>query len=127
MQLDELIHKINSSADELNFGSTRRYIELNYELLKDHKHLLNSNARDILTLVLERTETGNPPLTRPEMATINSINMYAKNFNVQGIKLVVKSNPKLFLRSDIADYFTNDAKLILKGMGVIGEDNTNLE
>jgi hypothetical protein len=123
MKLDELIQKINTSAEELNFGMTRTYIEHNYELLKENKHLLNSNARDILTLVLERTESGYPPLSRPEMSTINSINTYAKKFNIKGIKLAVKSNPKLFSRPEITDYFNQDAKIILVGMGVIKEDS----
>ena len=125
MRLDELIEKINTSAEELNFGTTRRYVENNYDLLKENKHLLNSNARDILTFVLERAETGIAPISRPEMAIINSINMYAKKFNVKGIKLAVKNNPKLFLRSDIRDYFNNDARIVLEGMGVVGKENAN--
>ncbi|WP_010094709.1 hypothetical protein [Ornithinibacillus scapharcae] len=119
MQLDEIIQKVNTSSENLEFGITRRYVENNYELLSENKHLLNTNAREILNFVLERIESGFPPLTRPEMATINSINNYAKQFNLRGVKLAIKGNPKLFIRPEIQSYLNQDAKAVLEGMGVL--------
>jgi hypothetical protein len=119
MQLEEIIDKINRSTENLDYGTARRYVEINYEILEEHKHLLNTNAREILSFVSERIESGHEPLTRAEMATINNINMSAKKFNLSGIKIAIKSNPTLFLRQDVVDYLNNDAKIILEGMGVI--------
>jgi hypothetical protein len=119
MQLDEVIEKINYATEQLDFSTVRRYVESNYEILESYKHLLTKNAREILNLVTNRLETGHPPLSRPQMVTINSINQYAKNLNIRGIKIAVKNNPKLFAREDIVDYFNKDAKIILEGMGTI--------
>lgn len=119
MTLEDLIKKINESAEELDFSSTRVYIENNIEMLKERKFLLNSNAREILKFVLERMESGYQPISRAELAAINTINMYAETFNLSGIKLTVKSNPQLFLRDDVTDYLNQNARVILEGLKVI--------
>ena len=119
MTLEDLIKKINESAEELDFSSTRVYIENNIEMLKERKFLLNSNAREILKFVLERMESGYQPISRAELAAINTINMYAETFNLSGIKLTVKSNPQLFLRDDVTDYLNQNAWVILEGLKVI--------
>ena len=119
MTLEDLIKKINESAEELDFSSTRVYIENNIERLKERKFLLNSNAREILKFVLERMESGYQPISRVELAAINTINMYAETFNLSGIKLTVKNNPQLFLREDVTDYLNQNARVILEGLKVI--------
>lgn len=119
MLFEDLIDKINQSADKLDFVTTRQYIESNYEQLEEKKHLLNTNARDILEFVLERINLGLTPISKPELATINTVNMYARNFNLNGIKLAVSRNSQLFMRSDITDYLNKDAKVLLEGMGII--------
>ncbi|GIO26960.1 hypothetical protein [Ornithinibacillus bavariensis] len=119
MQLEEIINKINQSTEELDFGTARRYVENNYELLKNQKHRLNTNAREILSFVSERFESGLQPLSRIEMAAINAINISAKKFNLSGVKLAIKNNPKLLLRHDVLDYLNSDAKILLESMGVI--------
>lgn len=119
MELDELIHKVNQCVEDLDFFSARKYIEENLDALDSYKSLLKSNAREILKFIQERQKSGYKPLTRQELATINTINSYAYHFDLRGIKLVLKSKAKLFLRDDIITYLNKDAQEILKGMGTI--------
>ncbi|GIN39922.1 MULTISPECIES: hypothetical protein [Heyndrickxia] len=121
MDIQELGQKINQCTEDLDFLSARRYIEENLIILEDHKYLLKSNAREIFNFVKERLESGYPPLTKQEKAVINSINTYAYNFDLRGIKLVLKSKAKLFLREDIISYLNEDARNLLKSMGAINE------
>lgn len=123
MQINELIQQINNATEQQDYATARLYVENNYELLAEHKHLLNANARDILGIVNEWKEKGISPVSKVEMATINSVNNYAKRFNVRGVKLAVKNNPKVFLRPDITDYLNGDAKILLEGMGVIEKES----
>ncbi|WP_156289362.1 hypothetical protein [Oceanobacillus salinisoli] len=119
MQLTELINKINTCTDELDFVSTRKYIEGNINLLEDYRHLLNRNAREIFDFIFGRFQTGYKPLTRNEFISINTINDYARNLNVREIRIIVREKPELFIREDITNSFTKDAKKLLIGMGVI--------
>lgn len=119
MQLEELIDKINKSADDLDFVSTRRYIEDNLSLLGKYRRLLKSNAREILDFLTERLEAGYEPISKHDMAVINAINSYAYKFDVRGIKFLIKDQTTLFLREDIMGYLNKDAETILESMGVI--------
>ncbi|WP_102029248.1 hypothetical protein [Salirhabdus sp. Marseille-P4669] len=121
MNIEELINKINSSAEELDFVSSRTFIEQNIDILERHKNLLNSNARQILNFVQERIKFGEVNLTREEMATVKAINSYASSFNLSGIKYTLKDNPKLFFKKDIFSFLNKDAVSILEGMGAIAK------
>nr|WP_295971488.1 hypothetical protein [uncultured Bacillus sp.] len=122
MQLRELAAKINESVENLDLVTTRKYIEENLELLSKRKALLNSNARSLLDFLLDQKKSGVDPLSRKELAVINSINVYAYKFDLRGIKVMLKENSKIFLRNDTVSYLNKDAKIILEGMGVIGEE-----
>jgi hypothetical protein len=119
MNIKEIIDSINKSVEELDFVTARMYIERNIDSLVPHKNLLKSNAKDILNFLTERLQSGQSPLSRKDMITINTINSYAHKFNVKGIKLILKDNSKLVLREDIMTYLNSDAKVILEGMGAI--------
>lgn len=119
MKLEELVKLINQSCDNVDYISARKYIEANLELLYKHKLLLNSNAREIVLFLKEQEEAGKKPLTRQELGIIQTINQYAYNFNLRGIKIVLRENPKVFLKEETLPYLNSDAKTILTGMGVI--------
>ncbi|EIJ80379.1 hypothetical protein PB1_08457 [Bacillus methanolicus PB1] len=119
MQLEELINKINKSLDELDLVTARKYIEENIELLNKNKALLNSNARALLEFLTDNQKSDVKPLTRQEMSTINSINIYALRFDIRGLKLLIKDKANLLSRKDVVQYLNSDAKTILSGMGVI--------
>lgn len=119
MQVDELIKEINKYVEELDFVTTRKLIESNIEVLKDHKFSLKSNARELLKLINDQLESGREPLSRKEMSLLLALNSYANNFDLTSIKLIVKNNAKLFLKNDVVDYLNKDAITLLEGLGVI--------
>jgi hypothetical protein len=119
MGIKELIAKINKSVEELDLVTTRKYIEENIEILNQNKYLLKGNARELLSFLTKRMESGIEPLTRSELATISAINSFATRFDVRSIKLTIKDKEQLLLRSDFVDHLNSDAKIILEGMGAI--------
>jgi hypothetical protein len=119
MGIKELIAKINKSVEELDLVTTRKYIEENIEILNQNKNLLKGNARELLSFLTKRMESGIEPLTRSELATISAINSFATRFDVRSIKLTIKDKEQLLLRSDFVDHLNSDAKIILEGMGAI--------
>ncbi|MBT2702954.1 hypothetical protein [Bacillus sp. ISL-35] len=119
MSLDALATKINQYVEDMELATARVYIEENIEILKEHKNMLNKNARELLDFLLKLHADGGQPLTRMDMAIINAINTYASKFDVRGIKMLVKDNPNLLLRKDTPAYLNADAKIILEGMGAI--------
>lgn len=116
MNPQELITLVNKAVEELDFLTTRKYIEQNMDLLKENKSLLKSNARELLSF-LENQKI--EPMKRSELAIINTINSYSSNFNIRGLKFVIKENTKLFLRKDLSLYLNSDAKALLESMKVI--------
>jgi hypothetical protein len=119
LNLKELINEINKSVDHLDLVATRKYMEENLDLVKQHKVLLNSNARELLDFVAKRIDSGIEPMKRYELAVIHSINIYASRFDLRGLKMVIKDHPQLLLREDAAQYLNADAKIILEGMEAI--------
>ncbi len=119
MHILDLIARINNSVEELDFATARMYIEENIEVLNDNRSQLKSNARDLLEFLTKRIEAGHQPLTRKEMAVINTVNSYASKFDLRGLKIVIRDHSLLFLRNDIEAYLNTDAKIILEGMGAI--------
>ncbi|HWO75329.1 MAG TPA: hypothetical protein VNM69_05325 [Bacillus sp. (in: firmicutes)] len=119
MDIQELIEKVNQSTDELDFVTARVYIEENLNVLKEKQAKLNSNARELLRFLVTQMESGVKPLSRQELAIINTINAYATKFDMRGIKFLVKDHSKLLFRKEVVDYLNSDAKIILEGMGAI--------
>ncbi|MGD7024129.1 hypothetical protein ACQCVK_16135 [Rossellomorea vietnamensis] len=119
MKLKELALKINEESDKLDLVSTRKYIESNLDLLYENKQLLNRNARELLDFLRDRKNNGEKPLNRTEMAAIHAMNTYALRFDVQGLKLTVKTQKELLLKKETREFLNNDAKILLEGMGAI--------
>jgi hypothetical protein len=119
MHVLDLIGKINSCVEELDFAAARAYMEENIEILNAHRSHLKTNARDLLEFLTKRMEAGHEPLTRKDMAVINAVNSYASKFDLRGLKVVIRDHSLLFLRNDIASYLNTDARIILEGMGAI--------
>lgn len=122
MNNTELIEKINRSVDELDFVTSRKYIEHNLDVLETNKSHLNRNARELFEFIMDRLDSGYKQPTRSDIATIQTINSYASKFHIRGVKLILKDKPKLFLEKDIIAYLNKDAKVILGDMGVIPKD-----
>lgn len=119
----ELIRKINQSVEELDLVTTRLYIENNLDVVSDNKKYLKRNAREILNFLIEQKKSGVQPLSRQELAIIKAVNTYASQFDLSGIKLLLKEHPQLFIREDIVAYLNRDAKIILDGMKSSKKDN----
>ncbi|OMP68377.1 hypothetical protein [Domibacillus epiphyticus] len=119
MEFEELVRKINKHVEELDYFSARKYIEQNIDDLQQNKHLLNSNAREILMFLVDQINSGHAAMTRQELSAINAINEYSYKFDLRGIKMLLKNRAALFMREDIDGYLNKDAKEILTGMGAI--------
>lgn len=119
MDNKELILEINKAVDELDFVSARKLIEDNFKIVDRYQVHLKSNAREILIFIKSRLDSGEKPLTKMDIALINTINLYASKFDVRGLKLSIKGKEKLLLRNDAINYLNADAKTILQGMGTI--------
>nr|WP_285856902.1 hypothetical protein [Mesobacillus subterraneus] len=117
--MKELTATINKYVEDLDFGTARVYLEENLTVLNENKNKLNSNARALLEFISDRQQEGVQPLTRKDMSIINATNSYASKFDLRGLKVLVRDNSQLFLRSDISAYINADAKIILEGMGSI--------
>ncbi|MEH7124106.1 hypothetical protein V7127_12775 [Bacillus sp. JJ1773] len=122
MKVENLIADINKYMEQLDFVTARKLIEENLNVLDKHRISLKSNARDLLKFLIERHDAGNQPISRQDMATLIAINTYATNFDIRGLKLIIKDKAKLLLRTDILEYLNKDAKAILDGMGVINRE-----
>lgn len=116
MDLREVINKINTCADEMDFATARVYIEENIESLEPNKQMLKRNARDLFDFIKTQQNGEIQALTRKDMAIINAINSYASKFDVRGMKFLIKENTPLILRHDVTPYFNSDAKTIMAGM-----------
>jgi hypothetical protein len=119
MHVLDLVARINNSVEELDFAGARMYMEENIEILNKNRNYLKTNARDLLEFLTKRMEAGQQPLTRKDMAVINAVNSYASNFDLRGLKVVIRDHSLLFLRNDIEAYLNSDARIILEGMGAI--------
>jgi len=119
MHVLDLIAKINTSVEELDFAAARLYMEENIEVLNENRNYLKTNARDLLEFLTKRMEAGQKPLTRRDMSVINAVNSYASKFDLRGLKVIIRDHSLLFLRNDIAAYLNMDARIILEGMGAI--------
>ncbi|MGA9226895.1 MAG: hypothetical protein WB217_11190 [Mesobacillus sp.] len=119
MHVLDLIAKINTSVEELDFAAARLYMEENIEILNENRNYLKTNARDLLEFLTKRMEAGQKPLTRQDMSVINAVNSYASKFDLRGLKVIIRDHSMLFLRNDISAYLNMDARIILEGMGAI--------
>lgn len=118
LSLEDIISKINHCVENLELSTARVYLEENLNVLQEHKKLLSKNARELLDILLELQEEENKPLSRKDLAILNTINTYARNFDMRGLKVVIKENPELLLRKEVPAYFNSDAKILLEGMGI---------
>lgn len=119
MHVLDLIAKINTSVEELDFAAARLYMEENIEILTENRNYLKTNARDLLEFLSKRREAGQKPLTRQDLSVINAVNSYASKFDLRGLKVIIRDHSLLFLRNDIEAYLNMDARIILEGMGAI--------
>ena len=119
MDLQHLISTINYYADNSDYASARRHIEDNLEILRDKRVLLKNNAREILKFLLEQKESGKNQLSRKEMKIIYTVNHYANDLSVRGIRLIINENLELFKKKEAICLLNTNAKIILEGMGVI--------
>lgn len=98
--------------DKFDLVSARRYIVL----LNENKHHLWSNARALLDLLLNKTDS---PLNRREMDVIHSLNTSAARFDIKGLKVTVENNADLLMKEKMDHYLNADAKILLEGINVI--------
>ena len=116
MNTQELFRAINKCVDELDFVSARKYMEQNIELLKKSKHRLHRNAQELFEFVLNK---GDDTLTPTDLNAIHVINSYATNFNIHGLKLIVKDKAALVSRKETLSYLNEDAKALLESMHIV--------
>ncbi|SFL43388.1 hypothetical protein SAMN04487943_101528 [Gracilibacillus orientalis] len=122
MQSNEIVKSINHATTNLDLVTSRHYIEENLELLKEKSHLLNHNARELLSFMIKCQESGYRSLNKKELASIRTVNDYAEQFDVRRIKLIVKEKPHLFMEKEALNFLNKDAKVILDGIGVLKKE-----
>jgi hypothetical protein len=117
--LSNLIIRINGAVDALDYGTARRYIEENFDTVYENRHLLNSNAREILLFVQQKFESVEQTLTKEELHAITVINTYASRFDISGLKIFLREKEQLLLRENTLKNLNSDAKILLSSMGMI--------
>ncbi|MER2076533.1 hypothetical protein [Psychrobacillus psychrotolerans] len=125
MDFPELLKQLNKSIDSLDLVSARKYIEENIELLTKNRQLLRGNSRAMFDIIKQKKDTGEKTLSRHEMTVIYSINKYATNFDLAGLKLIVNNNAELFINEDVKQYLNEDAKTLLQGIHVLHKNEHN--
>ncbi|NHM30936.1 hypothetical protein [Neobacillus terrae] len=118
-QMREVIEKINKSADEADFVTTRKLIEANMAHLHQHLRKLNRNARELFEFLVKNLDNDFETLTRQELGEINVINTYATRFDIRGLKVYIKNKGKLLIKKEVIRYLNSDAKILLESMGAI--------
>lgn len=115
-----IINKINKNCDALEFWEARRMIELNLEQLQHPENYfqLNSNAMALLKLVVEEKKQAVKPLSRLEQLQIHDINKYSTEFDISMLKRTIRNSLNVLQRPDIEKYLNENAKTILKSMGL---------
>ncbi|MBS4199848.1 hypothetical protein KHA93_09280 [Bacillus sp. FJAT-49732] len=116
MELYELFEKINQFVDELDLVYARKLIEENMEIVKGKKHHLSRNARELVEVLMDANLS---TLNRKEMLILQTINTYASNFDLGGLKITLKNNTDLLVKNEIYQYLNSDARIVLEGMGAI--------
>ncbi len=86
------------SMDNMDLVTARSFIENNLELISENRYLLKSNARSLFEMLLKNMESVINKLNWNEMNVIYSINKYASNFDVRGLKLSIKNNSALLVK-----------------------------
>lgn len=121
MEFRQLILSINGAVDALEYATARRFIEENFDIVYEYRHLLNNNAREILEFVKEKMQSGEEPLTKKELNAITVINTYAKRMDIRGLKLFLseKGKEKIFEKKDAFEILSSDAKILLASLGFI--------
>lgn len=127
MQISRLIISINGAVDRLEYAAARKYIEENFDIVYENRHLLNSNAREILKFVQQKKVSGNQTLTKEEMNAIAVVNTYARRFDIRGLKLYLKEKEDLLTKEDTFNNLNNDAKILLTSLGMIPKKETKNE
>lgn len=127
MQISRLIISINGAVDRLEYAAARKYIEENFDIVYENRHLLNSNAREILKFVQQKKVSGNKTLTKEEMNAIAVVNTYARRFDIRGLKLYLKEKEDLLTKEDTFNNLNNDAKILLTSLGMIPKKETKNE
>lgn len=122
-----MIISINGAVDRLEYAAARKYIEENFDIVYENRHLLNSNAREILKFVQQKKVSGNQTLTKEEMNAIAVVNTYARRFDIRGLKLYLKEKEDLLTKEDTFNNLNNDAKILLTSLGMIPKKETKNE
>lgn len=117
--LMEVIEKINKSADEADFVTSRKLIEANMPNLHQHLSKLKRNARELFEFLVTNMDNDFETLTRQELGEINVINTYATRFDIRGLKVYIKNKGKLLIKKEALRYLNSDAKILLESMGSI--------
>ena len=125
MKVEDLVSDVNKYMEKLDFITARKLMEENLDVLNKNRSSLKSNARELLKFLTERHDSGQKQISRQDMAILIAINTYATNFDIRGLKLIIKDKANLLLRSDIIQYLNRDARVILDGMGVIHSSISN--
>jgi len=123
MEFREIISEISKSFEIHDLVSVRELVEDNLELLNKNKHRLNGKIKNVFDFFTNQSDF--LPLNRSDVAVINTINHYASNFDVRGIRIVLKDHITLLFRDDSIQFLSSDAKIILESMNVIPKKRKN--
>lgn len=126
MKVKDVITSINEAVDKLNYSLARKFIEENFDLVNEDRHLLNNNAREILKFVERMMNTEEEALTKEELKSITVINTYATKFDIRGLKLTIKGKEQLLLKKQTLNYLNSDAKIFLESLGAIKKEDLEL-
>lgn len=118
-----LIYKINSLCDATDFAAARKLVEYNFNRFNDPTYvdMLNNNASSLLRHIRneKNKDTKHTSLSRLDMLTIASINKYCYSFDIALLKHTIKTSASLIQRPDAQKLLSDNAKYLLKTMGVI--------
>lgn len=128
-KMKKIINLINEKCDSLEFGETRRIIELNRDDLQNPTYyfMLNTNAVILLKHILKQINSTIDPLSRLEQHQIREINKHCTNFDISMLKRTIKNCLILLQRPDINLYLNESAKTILASMGAFIQRAQNTE
>ena len=118
-KINDIVKKINTACNKLEYAEARNMMGLIKEPLKSVENymLLNSNAQILFKNMIKQEEEGIEPLTRLEMLKIAEINKYCSEFDISMLKRTLNTSYEVLQRPDIKMLLTIDANVILNSMG----------
>lgn len=118
MNKDTIIHNINKLCASNEYTTARNLMESNLtEISKPENYLkLSREGYAIYKIILTESKV-KTALSRLDVYTISQINKLANNFDIAGLRTLIRNSGDILSRNEVKVALTDVAKSVLTSMG----------